>query len=93
MAAEPVQEVQQVVGVLAGGIQADDEADRRVACGDLLEALVEPGLAVGRLGERQLGGGGLLILTQEGAVVAVARGVDADPDADGWAGGLLRSGD
>jgi hypothetical protein len=41
----------------------------------------KPGVALGGLGEGQLGGGGLEVVAQEGGVVAVARGVDADADA------------
>jgi hypothetical protein len=51
------------------------------------------GVAGGRLGEGQLVGGGLLVVAQEGGVVAVARGVDADADADSRADGRLRDGD
>jgi hypothetical protein len=70
--AEVMKEMQEVVGVLPGGIQADDEGDGREAPGELFEALAELGVAVGGLGEGQLGGGGLEVLAQEGGVVAVA---------------------
>ena len=45
------QEVQEVVGVLSGGIETDDEGDGRVTLGDVCEALSELGVAVGGLGE------------------------------------------
>ena len=54
-----MQEVQQVVGVLPGGVETDDEGDGVVALGELFEALAELGLAAGILGELQLGGGRL----------------------------------
>lgn len=85
---EGVQEVQQVVGVLAGGIEADDEGDIGVTLGEALQALPQGGIADGGLGELQLGGGGLEIVAEEGGIMAVARGVDADADAghlpQGW---------
>jgi hypothetical protein len=63
-----------------------------VALGQLLEAAAELGVALGRLGEGQLGAGGPEVVAQEGGVVAVARGVDAHADAGGgaacpWRGG------
>ena len=45
------------------------------------EPLAELGVASGGLGEGQFGGGGLEVVAEEGGVVAVARGVDADADA------------
>ena len=51
--------VEQVVGVLAGGVEADDEVDgaaASVAAGDVLESLTELGVAGGGFGELQLVG-------------------------------------
>ena len=76
-----MQEVAQVVGVLAGGVEADDEVGGAVAAGQAVEAAALQGLAGGGFGELQLGGGGLQLLVEEGGVVAVARGVDADTEA------------
>ncbi len=81
--AEAVEEVQEIVGVLPGDIQADDEAGGGVAVGQPFETHTELGVAVGGFGEGQLGGGLLEVVRQEGGVVAVARGVDADADATG----------
>ena len=81
--AELMEEVQEVVGVLPGGIEADDESDGRVAAGEEFEPLSELGVAVGGLGELEFGGGGLEVVAQEGGVVAVAGGIDADADAGG----------
>lgn len=78
---QALQVVLQVVGILPGGVEADDEVHRVFALGDGLEALVELGVAVGSLGEGEFGGGGLEIVAQEGGIVTVARGVDADADA------------
>jgi hypothetical protein len=78
---EAMQEVEQVVGILAGRSEADEEVDGAVVLDQALEALAEPGVAGGRLGEWQLGGGGLAILAEEGGLVPVARGVDADAAA------------
>ena len=78
---ERMQEVQQVVGILPGGVEADDEVDGAEALGDEIESLAELVIAAAGLGEEQFGGGGLQIGSQEGGVVAVARGVDADADA------------
>ena len=82
------QEVEEVVGVLAGGVEADDEGDGGVSAAMLVESLAELVVAVGGLGEREFGGGGLEVVAEEGGVVAVARGVDADAEADAeWLGG------
>jgi hypothetical protein len=84
-----VEEVNQVIGVVPGGVEADVEGGAGVAAGDEFEALPELVVALGGLGEGQLGGGGLEVVAQEGGVVAVACGVDADADA----GGRLEGGD
>jgi hypothetical protein len=80
-AAETMQAVDEIVGVLSGGIEANEEVDGSVALGDGLEALVEAAVAVGRLDEGEFGGGGLEVVVKEGDVVAVARRVDADATA------------
>ncbi len=69
---ELVQEVEEVVGVLPGGIEADDEGDGRDVGGKVLESLAQLGVAIGRLGEGQFGGGRLVVVAEEGGVVAVA---------------------
>jgi hypothetical protein len=53
-----------------------------------LQSLVQEGIAGGGLGEGQFVGGRLEIVTEEGGVMAVAGGVDADADTSG----RLRSG-
>src|SRR5207253_3230171 len=65
----------------AGGVETDDEVARAVALDDAFEALAEQGVAGGRFREGQLVGGGLEVVAQEGGVVAVAGGVDADATA------------
>ena len=94
MFGESMEEVKQVVGVLTGGVEADDEVNVAAdgAPGDVLEPLAELGVACGGLGELQLGGGRLEIVAEKSGVVAIARGVDADADADDVDGGRLRSG-
>ena len=76
-----VQEVQQVVGVLPGGVESDDELDAPVALGDAFEALAETAVPCGRFGELEFVGGRLKVVAQEGGVVAVAGRVDADAEA------------
>jgi hypothetical protein len=78
--------VEEVVGVLAGGIEADDEVNGAVALREAFEALAELGITGGGLDEGQFVSRGLQIVAQEGSVVSVACGVDADADARGWAG-------
>jgi len=93
--AERMQEVEEVVGVLAGGVEADDEVDGAEALGDAFEPSAEFAVAVAGLGEEEFGGGRLQIGAEEGGVVAVACGVDADADARGrlvGAGRRWRSG-
>jgi hypothetical protein len=62
--------------------------------GEAFQPLPQEGVASGGFGERQLVSSGLEILAQKGGVVAVARGVDADAnaDADRWAAVALVSG-
>src|SRR5262249_48532672 len=69
---EAVDEVQEVVGVLAGGIEADDEVNGAVTPQDAFKTLPQLAIAGGGLGERQFGGGGLEVVAQEAGVVAVA---------------------
>src|SRR5262249_13283818 len=78
---QPVQEVEEVVGIRAGGIEADDEVDRAMLLRETFEALPEEGVAGGRLRELQFGGSGLEVVAEAGGVVAVAGGVDADAEA------------
>src|SRR5262249_41659541 len=78
--APPVQEVEQVVSVRAGRIEAQDEQTPAAPRGDRFEALAELAIAAGRLREGQCVGGRLEVVAQEGGAVAVARGVDADAE-------------
>ena len=70
--AKPVEEVEEVVGVLAGGIEADDKGDGRVVVGEVFEASAELGVAGGGFGEGEFGGGDLVVVVEEGGIVAVA---------------------
>ncbi len=90
---EGVQEVQQVVGILVGNVETHGEVDGAELGNDLLETGAQLGITGGGFDELQLAGGRLQIVAQESGVVAVARGVDADADADHVGIGLwLRSG-
>jgi hypothetical protein len=73
--------VHQVVGILPGHIEADVERTESVALGERLEPSAELGVAVSGLGEGEFVGSGLQILLEEGGIVAVARGIDADAEA------------
>ena len=85
---EAVEEVEQVVGVLPGRVEADDEQHGPMPLGDAFETLAEEGVAGGGLGEGQFGGGGLEVVVDECGVMAVAGRVDADAAASGrWRGG------
>jgi hypothetical protein len=81
--AELVEEVQEVIGILAGSIDANDKGDSMVALHEILQAPPELAVARGRFGEWEFRGRRLKVFAEEGGVVAVARGVDADADADG----------
>ncbi len=81
--AESVEEVEEVVGVLAGGVESDDEQHGSLPQGDAFQALAEAGVAGGGLGELQFVGGGLEVVLEEGDVVAVAGRVDSDAAASG----------
>jgi len=67
-----MQEVQQVVGILPGGVEADDEVNRAMALGDLFEACAELGLASCGFDELEFAGSALEVRAQEGGVVPVA---------------------
>jgi hypothetical protein len=43
-----VQEVQQIVGILPGGIETNDEVNRAVVLDDMLQALSQLGVTTGR---------------------------------------------
>jgi hypothetical protein len=81
---ESLEEVDQVVGVLSGGIDADGEGGAGVLAGELFEARLELGVAGARLGEPQWGAGRLEVGAEEHGDVAVARGVDTHTDGDRW---------
>jgi hypothetical protein len=67
-----VQEVQEVIGIRSGGIEADDEVHGSVALHDPFEALPELGIAVGVLGEGEFGGSGLQVVVEEGGIMTIA---------------------
>jgi hypothetical protein len=73
--------MEEVVRLRARSIKADDELHGPVALGDVFESLAEAGIAGGGLGERELRGGRLKVVPEEGSIMAVAGGVDADAEA------------
>jgi hypothetical protein len=81
--AEPMEEVEQVVGVLPSRIEADDKLHSTLSLDDTFEALTEAGVAGGGLGELEFLSSGLKILLEEDGIVAVAGGVDTDAAAAG----------
>ena len=89
---EAAEEVFEIGGVLAGGIDADVEVGLGMLLMQLLEAFLQ-GLIAGAVlhhGERL--GGRLAIGPEEGDAMTVACGVDADADAvEGRGGGHGRS--
>jgi hypothetical protein len=70
--AELLEEVQEVVGILSGGIESDVEVDRIMPLGDVFEPLAQLRVTVGGLGEGQFVAGGLEVMAKEGGVVSVA---------------------
>ncbi len=66
-----MQKVQQVVGILPRGIEADEESDMGMSLSDLFETLAELGVALGRLGELKVRRGRLQVVAQEGRIVSV----------------------
>ena len=73
----------EVGGILAGGIEADVEVRGGEALLDAAEELVEA--LVADVGFRELGGGanGLEVVVEEGDVVAIACGIEADANDNG----------
>jgi hypothetical protein len=76
-----VEKVEQIVGILPGGVEADDEVNGAVPPDDAFEPLAEQGIAGGGLGELEFVGRGLQIVAKEGGIVAVAGGVEANATA------------
>ena len=76
-----MQEVDQVIGILPGGVEADNKVNGSVSLDDPFEPLPQLGIAGGILGESKFVGGRLEIVPEEGGVVSIARGVDADAEA------------
>jgi hypothetical protein len=95
MPGETQEEMEEVIGILSGGIDSDGEGDAFVSLGDVFESLLELSVALGGLDELELCRGGLVVRTEEGGEVSVSRSVDANTDADGkvdgrwWCGGSL----
>ena len=90
--AEAAEELFEIGGVLAGGIDADVEMGLGMLFMQLVEAILQ-GLVAGAVFHHGEGlGGGLAIGPEEGDAMAVASGVDADADAvEGRSGGHGRS--
>ena len=78
-----MQEGAEVLGLRSGDIEADEEVNGTELLRDAFPALPQGGLAGGGLGELEFGGGRLEILLEEGGLVSVAGGVDADAAASG----------
>ncbi len=84
---EVAEELLEIVGVLAGGVDADMEVDQRILSAQLLEAVAQGQVAGAVLGDGERLGGGLEIGPEERDAVAVSGGVDADADAVEGRGG------
>ena len=63
--------MEEVVGVLPGGVEADDEVGRAVPPRDVFEALAQEGIAGGGLGEGQ--GEQVMELVEQARALAAAR--------------------
>ena len=57
-----MQEVEQVVGILARRVESDEEVNVAVPLGDLLQTFAELSIAGGGFDELQFAGGGLQIV-------------------------------
>jgi hypothetical protein len=75
-----VQPGEEVVGIGAGDVGADIELDVAVFVDQVREAVTQLGVAGGGFDHFQFGGGLVQVGVEEGGIVAVARGVDADAD-------------
>jgi hypothetical protein len=67
-----VQEGEQVVGILPGGVEADQQSDGAVSLDNRFEPLAELLVAGRGLGEGEFGSSGLQVVAEEAGVVAVA---------------------
>jgi hypothetical protein len=70
--AQAVQKTDQVLGILPGRIEADNEMNGAVALDDAFEPLAEEGVAGGGFREREFGGSRLEVVLEEDGTVAVA---------------------
>ena len=78
---EAAEELFEIDGVLAGGIDADVEVGLRMLFVQLIKALLQGLIAGAVLHHGQRLGGRLAIGSEEGDAVTVACGVDTDADA------------
>jgi hypothetical protein len=72
---------QEILGILPGRIETDDEGNGAVALDDAFEVLAAEGVAGGGCRERSIGGSRLEVVLENAGPVAIARGVDADAEA------------
>jgi hypothetical protein len=86
--AKSVKDMDQVIGILPGGIESNVEPARCMAASDPFESIAKLCITLGGLGEREFVGSRLEVIAQEGDIVAVTRGVDADAEARGKRGRL-----
>ena len=78
---EAAEELLEIDGVLAGGVDADVEVGLGMLCVQLLQAILQGLIAGAVLHDGQRLGGRLTIGPEEGDAMTVAGGVDADADA------------
>jgi hypothetical protein len=92
---QPSDEADQIVGVLPGDVDADDEAHVGAGGSGSLKDEFDPATELfvtgGGLGEGEFVGGGLKVVAQERGVVSVARHIDADAEGSwsGWCAGAV----
>ena len=64
--------MEEVVGVLSGSLEADEEGDGGVPLGEEFKPLSEERVAVGGFRELEFGHGRLEVVVEEGGVVSIA---------------------
>jgi hypothetical protein len=64
--------VEEIVGILSGDVESDEEVDGTVPRGELFELLSEQAVAVSGFGEGEFGCSGLEVVGEEDGIVSVA---------------------
>jgi len=75
-----VQPLQEVLGILHSGIDADVQVQLGMLASELVEGVLEFLIPLGGFGEVEGFGGGPFLLIEKGNMMCIASGIDPDSD-------------